>query len=106
MKIQDGSVFLTLTELHGNGADQCGYKCIAQPNVNQSICVYRLSTHDTSNQQETPEDMVVTYTVNNVSKAMLLWLAVQSIRQNVVEIAETSDINANGLVELIWNGLE
>ena len=85
VKIQDGSAFLTLTELRGNGADQCGYKCIARPNVNQSICVYRLSTHNTSNQQETPEDTVVTYMVNNVSKAMLLQLAVQSIRRNVVE---------------------
>ena len=102
MKIQDGSAFLTLTELHGNGADQCGYKCIAWPNMNQSICVYGLSTHNTSNQQETPEDTVVMYTVNNVSKAMLLQLAVQSIRRNVVEIAETSDINANGSVESIW----
>ena len=102
MKIQDGSAFLTLTELRGNGADQCGYKCITRPNVNQSICVYALSTtHNTSNQQETPEDTVVTYTVNNVSKVMLLQLAVQSVRRNVVEIAETSDINANGLVESI-----
>ena len=77
VEIRDGSAFLTLTELRGNGADQCGYKCITQPNMNQSICVYGLSTH--SNQQEMTEDMVVTYTVNNVSKVMLLQLTVQSI---------------------------
>ena len=70
--------------------------------MNQSICMYGFSTDDISNQQETSEDTIVTYTVNNVSKAMLLQFAVQSIRRNVEEIAGTSDINANGLVELIW----
>jgi hypothetical protein len=69
--------------------------------MNQSICVYRFSTDNISNQQETSEDTVVTYTVNNVSKAMLLRLAVQSVRRNVEEIAGTSDINANGSVESI-----
>ena len=40
MEMRDGSTFLTLMELRGNGADQCGYKCIAQSKVNQSICMY------------------------------------------------------------------
>ena len=103
VEMRDGSAFLTLTELCGSGTDQCGFKYIARPNMNQSICVYGFSTDDISNQQEMSEDTVVTYTVNNVSKAMLLQLAVQSIRQNVEEIAGMSDItNANGSVELIW----
>ena len=106
VKIQDGSAFLTLTELRGSGTDQCGYKYMARPNMNQSICMYRFSTDDISNQQEMSEDTIVTYTVNNVSKAMLLWLAVQSIRRNVVEIAETSDINANIWSNQYGNGLK
>ena len=101
-EMQDGSAFLTLTELRGSGTDQCGYKYMARPNMNQSICMYRFSTDDISNQQEMSEDTIVTYMVNNVSKVMLLWLAVQSVRWNVEEIAGTSDINANGSVKLIW----
>ena len=42
-EVQDGSAFLSLIELHGNGADQCRYKCIAHPNMNQSNSMYEFS---------------------------------------------------------------
>ena len=59
--------------------------------------------NNTSNQQqEMSQDTIVMYVLNIVSKAMLFQLAVQSVRQNVEEIAETSDINPNGMVESIW----
>jgi hypothetical protein len=94
-EVQDGCAFLSLMELRGNGADQCGYKCIAWPNVNQSNCVYAFSVNDTSNQH------TITYAPNVVSKVTLLWLAVQSVKQNVEELMELSHINPNGMVESI-----
>ena len=63
--------------------------------------MYGFSMNNTSNQQETSQDTIVMYALNIVSKAMLLWLAVQSIRQNVEEIAETSYINPKGTVKSI-----
>ena len=38
-EVEDGFVFLSLMGLHGNGADQCGYKCITWSNVNWSNSV-------------------------------------------------------------------
>ena len=64
--------------------------------------MYEFSMNDTSNQHETAQDTIVMYAPNVVSKVMLLWLTVQSIRQNVEEIMELSpQINSNGSVESI-----
>ena len=57
--------------------------------------------NDTINQHEMAQDTIVMYLLTIVSKAMLLWLAVQSIRWNVEEITELSHINPNGMVESI-----
>lgn len=76
------------------------YKSITWPNVNQSNCVYEFSLNDTSNQHETTQD-TITYAPNIVSKAMLVRLAVQSVKQNVEEITELSHINPNGTVKSI-----
>ena len=55
--------------------------------------------NDTSNQHKTSQDTIVMFAPNIVSKAILIWLTVQSVRQNVEEITEMSHINPNGMVE-------
>ena len=67
--------------------------------MNQSISVYEFSMNDTSNQHKTSQDTIVMFAPNIVSKAILIWLTVQSVRQNVEEITEMSHINPNGMVE-------
>ena len=96
----DGSAFLSLTELRGNGADQCGYKSIAQPIMNQTSCVYEIGVDNTNNLNVTNQNSI-TLSPKIVSKAKLIQLSIQSIKRNVEAITELSHINPNGTVESI-----
>ena len=96
----DGSPFLSLTELRGNGSDQCGYESIAQPSVNQSSCLYEIGIDNTNNPDETNQNNV-TFSPKIVSKAGLIQLAIRSVKRNVEAITELSHINPNGTVQSI-----
>ena len=66
----DGSAFLSLTELRGNGSDQCGYKSIAQPIMNQTSCVYKIGIDNTNNHDATNQNSVTFFAKNRIqSKA-------------------------------------
>jgi hypothetical protein len=100
----DKFLFMTLTDLRGNGSDQCGYTCITPPMVDGTNCVYEFESDVTIHRANTPNESnsaIVTFSPKIVSKGRLTQLAIQSIKRNVIEITELSHINPNGTVASI-----
>jgi hypothetical protein len=101
----DNLSFMTMTDLRGSGADQCGYTCIMPPTVDETDCVYEFETnltmHDVNNPNESTNPALITFSPRMVSKARLTQLSIRSIKRNVAEITALSHINPNGNVASI-----
>jgi hypothetical protein len=88
--------FMSLSDLRGNGKDQCWHNCIKPPEFHESNRVYEFAAHTSMNTEIENNPVIVTSSAKILSKSTLTILSIQSIKRNVEQITELAHIRPTG----------